>query len=338
MKKIKPDDPFADWSLADLHTHLGGAVHAAIMWSLAHEQGIKLPTKNYREFEDMVTVHPHELQGMIALDRNKYHWTELIQSSPQAVEPAIHQTLGGAYRAHNIVLHEIRFNPMKRNRSGERDLDYIILAAIRGMERALLEYPEVKAGIILMLDREFPFSQNEIIYQKSLKYLSRGIIGIDVAGPQSDTFRMAEYVDLFREAKTKGLGVTIHTGEEGQLDEMKFVVDKIEPQRIGHGFMAHQDADFMKVLRDKGTVLELCPTSNLNIGVMKDIAALRQVYRGLFEAGVKITINTDGPEMHGTNLWRELMLLLENGIFSIDELKQLVANAFDASFIKNGKA
>ena len=51
---------------------------------------------------------------------------------------------------------ELRFNPMKRNRGGERDLDHIILAAIRGLDRASLEYPQVRAALILMMDRTPP--------------------------------------------------------------------------------------------------------------------------------------------------------------------------------------
>ncbi|MDO8581370.1 MAG: adenosine deaminase, partial [bacterium] len=270
--------------LADLHTHVGGAVDAAILWTLAHEQGIKLPTKDYWEFEKMITVQ-RRYKSFREIDSSKYHWTELIQSSPLAMEPAIHEILGGAYRANHIVLHEVRYNPMKRNRGGERDLDYIILASIRGLEQALLEYPEIRAGIIIMLDRDFPYRLNEIIYQKACKYQSRGIIGIDVAGPQSAKFRMAQYIDLFRDAKRQGFGVTIHTGEEGSLKEMELVVRDIEPHRIGHGVMAYRSTSLMRELRKKNIALELCPTSNLRVGVFTGIAALKRAYRTLFEAG-----------------------------------------------------
>ena len=67
--------------LAELHCHLGGAVTPAIMWGIAHAQGIKLPTKDYWEFRDMITVSPRRnrsFDGYLQL----FHWTELIQSSP----------------------------------------------------------------------------------------------------------------------------------------------------------------------------------------------------------------------------------------------------------------
>jgi adenosine deaminase len=150
--------------LAELHTHLGASVDPAVMWTLAHEQGIALPVKDYWEFVDLVTIDPRGVEGLPELDAI-YKWTELIQSSPLAVERSVHQAIGGAYRTQNITTLELRFNPMKRNRGGERDLDHIIMAAVRGLDRAGLEYPRVRAGLILMMDRTFTHEQNEVIIE-----------------------------------------------------------------------------------------------------------------------------------------------------------------------------
>ena len=170
--------------LAELHTHLGGSVASDILWSIAHEQGIALPVKDYWEFDALVTVSdPHGVQGLDELDQI-YHWTELIQSSPIAVERSVHGAIGGAYRSQRITTLELRFNPMKRNRGGERDLDHIILAAIRGVDRASIEYPQVRAGLILMMDRTFDLRLNEIIVDKAIRWAGRGIVGIDIAGPR----------------------------------------------------------------------------------------------------------------------------------------------------------
>ncbi len=129
--------------LAELHTHLGGSVSSDILWTLAHEQGIALPVKDYWDFDRLVTVSdPRGVADLDALDQI-YHWTELIQSSPIAVETSVHGAIGGAYRSQGITTLELRFNPMKRNRGGERDLDHIILAAIRGLDRG---EPRVPAG------------------------------------------------------------------------------------------------------------------------------------------------------------------------------------------------
>src|ERR671931_1212167 len=203
--------------LAELHTHLGASVASEILWSLAHEQGIALPVKDYWEFDRLVTVSdPRGVPDLNALDEI-YRWTELIQSSPLAVERSVHAAIGGAYRSQGITTLEVRFNPMKRNRGGERDLDHIILAAIRGLDLASLEYPQVRAGLILMMDRTFTRRQNEVIVEKAIRWSGRGIVGIDIAGPRPGGARYdyAALAPLVEEARSAGLGVTIHVGEEG---------------------------------------------------------------------------------------------------------------------------
>src|SRR5439155_643990 len=105
--------------LAELHTHLGGSVSSDILWSLAHQQGIALPVKDFWDFDRLVTVSdPRGVPDLDSLDAI-YHWTELIQSSPAAVEVSVHGAIGGAYRSQGITTLELRFNPMKRNRGGE---------------------------------------------------------------------------------------------------------------------------------------------------------------------------------------------------------------------------
>src|SRR6188472_1458104 len=206
-----------DGGLAELHTHLGGSVASDILWSIAHEQGIALPVKDFWEFDRLVTVSdPQGVQDLNALNEI-YRWTELIQSSPLAVERSVHTAIGGAYRSQGITTLELRFNPMKRNRGGERDLDHIIMAAVRGLDRASLEYPQVRAGLILMMDRTFTERQNSIIVEKAIRYRSRGIVGIDIAGPRPGGLRFdyTQIVPMVEEARAAGLGVTIHVGEEG---------------------------------------------------------------------------------------------------------------------------
>ena len=145
-----------DEGLAELHTHLGGSVASDILWTLAHEQGIALPVKDYWEFDALVTVSDPQRRARIST-RSTRSTTGRSSSSrrPLAVERSVHAAIGGAYRSQRITTLELRFNPMKRNRGGERDLDHIILAAIRGLDRASLEYPQVRAGLILMMDRTF---------------------------------------------------------------------------------------------------------------------------------------------------------------------------------------
>jgi adenosine deaminase len=327
-----------DGPLAELHTHLGASVASDIMWSLAHEQGIALPVKDYWEFDRLVTIaDPRRVDSLDALN-DIYHWTELIQSSPLAVERSVHAAIGGAYRSQEITTLELRFNPMKRNRGGERDLDHIIMAATRGLDRASLEYPHVRAGLILMMDRTFDERQNSIIVEKAIRYAPRGIVGVDIAGPRPDGARYPyrELASLVEEARAAGLGVTIHVGEEGAEHGEAEIGEVLElrPDRIGHGILAARHPELMARLREQEIVLEICPTSNLLTRALPDEDAVRETFRAFVENGVQFTIATDGPEMMRTHLRDEFELLGRIGALDDEELAVANARGHEASFVR----
>ena len=324
--------------LAELHTHLGGSVSSDILWSLAHRQGIALPVKDYWDFDRLVTVSdPRGVPNLDALDQI-YHYTELIQSSPAAVEVSVHAAIGGAYRSQGITTLELRFNPMKRNRGGERDLDHIILAAIRGLDLASLEYPQVTAGLILMMDRTFTPRQNEVIVEKAIGWAARGIVGVDIAGPRPGGARYdyRQVQPMVEVARAHGLGVTIHVGEEGGdhgVEEIGEVVEALRPDRLGHGILAARDPELMSAIRTADITLEICPTSNLLTKALRDEEEVRETFRAFVDNGVAFTIATDGPEMMRTHLRDEFELLLRIGALSEDELAAANARGHDASFL-----
>ena len=317
--------------LADLHCHLGSAVTPSIMWGIAHAQGIKLPTKDYWEFRDMITASAsrgHSFDGYLEL----FRWTELIQSSPLAVERSVYEVVGGAYRKNNVTTTELRFNPMKRNRGGEQDLDHIIAAALRGMDRAMLEYP-IRPGLIFCLARAFPYELNEIIAEKAIAWRDRGVVGIDIAGPETLGFEVADYRDLFRRARKCGLGITVHAGEAGSVVEMASVIELLEPDRIGHGVKAAYDPRTMGMLRERAIALEVCPTSNLQTGVVSGWEEFRWIFEQFRRNDIRFAISTDGPEMLRTYIRDELATLGRLQILSYDEQVRAAETSLEASFV-----
>src|SRR5688500_4299244 len=199
--------------LIDLHIHVGGAVAPHILWSIAHQQGFKLPVRNYFEFVALITSRPGKVTSNEDYLKSMHTSTEKIQSAPGASERSIYEVIGKEYRGSNVSQIELRFNPMKRNLHSEPDLDHIIHAALRGMDRAVLEYG-VKAGLIFCLAREFDHNLNSIIVEKAIKYRRRGVIGIDLAGTEKNAMELrpeivANYVDLFERARAAGLKCTV---------------------------------------------------------------------------------------------------------------------------------
>ena len=323
----------------DLHIHVGSSVAPHVMWSIANQQGFKLPVKDYWEFVDLITINPRRVHSLDDYLRILHEWTEKIQSSPAAVERSVYEIMGKEYRSSRVQQIELRFNPMKRNLGGERDLDHIIHAALRGMDRAVLEY-NLKAGLIFCLAREFSAELNEIILEKAIRYRNRGVIGIDLAGTESLAIELDEsvgrYAAMFQRARDAGLGTTIHTGEtmntagEGVIAVLKH----LKPDRIGHGVRAAYNAEALKRLADTNTVLEICPTSNLHTRAVRHLEEFKFLLGAFLEAGVPITINTDGTYLCSTNLKREFRLLTESGILTSEEAEQARQTAFDRSFIQ----
>ncbi|MBH1988800.1 MAG: adenosine deaminase [Myxococcaceae bacterium] len=326
-------------TLVDLHIHVGGAVAPHVLFSIAHEQGFKLPVKNYWEFVDLITSKSDTTKNLDDYLKIMHLWTERIQSSPSAIERSVYEIICKEYRSSNVDLIELRFNPMKRNLQGERDLDHIIHAALRGMDRAVLEYG-VQACLLFCLAREFDHQTNEIILDKAIKYSSRGVRGIDLAGPESRNLELSlqdvpRYEKLFQKARDAGLKTTIHTGETSQTGAagVRATLTHLKPNRIGHGIQAAYDPDTLCQLRDSGVVLEICPTSNLHTRAVKDLSELKTVLDQFKQMKIPFTINTDGPYLLNTNMARECLLLIENQILNEQEIEYCMNIARKASFV-----
>jgi len=325
--------------LVDLHIHVGGAVAPHVLWSIAHQQGFKLPVKDYWEFVELITARPGKVAGLEDYLKIMHTWTEKIQSSPAAIERSIYEVIGKEYRGSRVTQIELRFNPAKRNLNSELDLDHIIHAALRGMDRAVLEY-DVKAGLIFCLAREFDHSVNSIIVDKAIKYRNRGVVGIDLAGTERDALELkpevvGRYQALYERARQAGLKTTVHTGETAGTgaEGVVAVVEKLKPNRIGHGIRAAYDEAAMKLLRERDVVLELCPTSNLHTKAVESLEELKHIVRTFWDRKVKVTINTDGPYLLDTDMKTEIELVEKNGILAPEQVDQTLAWARQYSFI-----
>jgi adenosine deaminase len=317
-------------NLADLHVHLGSASTAHLLWEMAHQRGVNLPEKNYWKFLELVKID-HKI------DFQSYHgyfdMTQMIQSSPDAIEQSVHEAISLSYRKANTDLIEIRFNPMRRNKDKLYDLDRIIFSAIVGMKKAAMIYP-VKAGLIIEMDRRFSQKQNEIIVKKAISFKNEGVVGVDLSGPNVKGFEMKSIKNAVEMARSNGLGVTIHTGEAQPVEEMWEVLNLLNPNRIGHGIKAAGDKKLMAELVKRDICLEICPTSNVILSIVRNWLEVHQILDTFMQNDVKFTINSDGPVFYNTNAKKELENLLEKEILSEKQVKWVVKNAKKYSFVK----
>lgn len=320
--------------LSDLHVHLGACVPASDLYEMAKTNGLVLPknVKNYHDF------HEHILVGKQGEDHDKYlnrfQNIQNIQSSPTNIEKSVFCAISAAYRKSNITTIEIRFNPASRNLGNMYDLDSIITSACMGMIKACQVYP-VKAGLIIETERSSDSKLASILASKAVKFKNLGICGFDVSGHSPENFKVDTFVEAFQIAKKGEIGTTFHTGEVTGPKEMWEILEKISPDRIGHGVKCVKDRELMDEISRRNIVLELCPTSNLRLGIIKDIDELHSIIESLKIHGVSWTVNSDGPTFLNTTVKDELLLLYDNKILDGTEVEIVVNRGHKSTFIKN---
>lgn len=321
--------------LAELHAHLGTSISPVVLWRIAHDMGLKLPKDEFIDFYDFVTLTEDRRMTLNEYFDQVYHNVlDPLSSGTYAVEQATYFTIAGAYQSQHITTIELRNNPMKHNNNAQFDLDHITMAMLRGMERALLEHKQLSAGLIFCMAREFDVRRNSVILEKAIKYCHRGVVGIDMAGPYTSAVDWKSYKTVFDRAHEAGLGVTIHGAERRENNELKDVLKYARPQRIGHGIHAANDPEIMDLLVKNGTVLEICPLSNLMTKAVTDVAELKQLLGRLLDHGVKFCINTDWPEViENGHLRKQIDWLVRDGILTTEQIAACGKVAFEASFV-----
>jgi adenosine deaminase len=123
---------------------------------------------------------------------------------------------------------------------------------------------------------------------------------------------------LYRAAKSKGMRLKAHVGEWGTADDVQRAVEVLELDEMQHGIAAAQSPTVMRFLADHRIRLNICPTSNLLLG---RVARLQDhPIRKLFDAGVKVTVNTDDAIVFGAGVSEEFLSLYRAGVFTAPEL------------------
>lgn len=156
------------------------------------------------------------------------------------------------------------------------------------------------------------------------------VTGFNMAGEER-MGRVADYARAFAVAREAGYGITIHAGELCGAFSVADALDLVQPTRIGHGVRAVEDPDLVRRLADLGTVLEVCPGSNIALKVFDSFET--HPLRRLHDAGVKVTLNADDPPFFDTSLAREYAIAADVMGFTDAEINAMTHTAIEAAFI-----
>lgn len=207
--------------------------------------------------------------------------------------------------------------------------DNYIAGVSHGIRRAK-EKTGIEARLIVTGERHF--GPERVV--KAAEYAAKSdnplITGFNMAGEER-MGRVADYARAFDIAREAGLGLTIHAGEVCGAFSVADAIDLVRPSRIGHGVRAIEDAELVRRLADLGTVLEVCPGSNVALNVFPDFES--HPLRRLKEAGVQVTISSDDPPFFRTSLEREYELASSAFGFTDAEIDGMTRVALEAAFV-----
>lgn len=303
---------------AELHCHIEGAAPPALAVALAEKYGV-----DWRGFVREGVYVWHDFSSFLAC-YDKVASLFRTADDYRALAEAYLDELAAA----GTIYSELFVSPNHGEAVGLPAEDYIAgLAA--GMEAARAR-TGIESRMVVVGERHCG-PEDVLRRAKWLARLDHPLVtGFNMAGEERMN-RVADYVPAFNVAREAGYGITIHAGEVCGAFSVADALDLVRPTRIGHGVRAIEDPDLVRRLADLGTVLEVCPGSNIALGVYSDFES--HPLRRLADAGVRVTLNADDPPFFRTSLAREYALAETRLGFSRDEIATMTRTAIEAAFI-----
>ncbi|HEY0161438.1 MAG TPA: adenosine deaminase [Edaphobacter sp.] len=210
------------------------------------------------------------------------------------------------------------------------DVEPYVEAIERGRQRGEKDFGTTVLWIVDAV-RHFGVEEGARVFRRAAELREKypSIVGIGIGGDEArgpaDQFR-----ELYKEAKDAGLRLTAHAGESVGPESIWSAIN-IGAERIGHALAAQHDAELLEVLAHKQIPLEINVTSNIRTGCCK--AFEEHPVKDYFESGLMITLNSDDPPMFGSDLLGEYVLAQEQYGFTLEQMRELAANAVEASFL-----
>lgn len=317
-----------NFSKVDLHLHLDGSLNIETMFELAKQKKLIDEQLSMEEFMKLCKVGDdcRSLTDFLACFdlpiRLMQDQTSLTRFAFELVENLATQ---------NICYAEVRFAPQYHCSQGLSQNE-VVKAVLTGINRAVEKNPTIKIGLILCMviavgyDNE---AENTQTVEVCREYLGRGVVALDLAGAEGAQ-PMEHYQALFELAREKGIPYTIHAGESGTYENVIKALE-LGCKRVGHGQAAIDHPDAISALIEQDIAIDLCVTSNIQCLVRPSFE--QHPIRKLYDAGVKITINTDNMTISDTTLLKEYQKLVEYYDFTREDLIAFNLNSIKYSFM-----
>jgi adenosine deaminase len=311
----------------ELHVHLEGAISASVLLDLARRNDVSLPVNTEAEVRDWMVFRdfPHFADVYATVAR--------VIRTPENIEELAFAFLAGQ-AAQNVLHTEATYTAFTQWRNWGIPFDEQIDALSRARDRAAREF-----GVTFLAIVDIP---RELVTPDEAMMIARWVVG--AARPESGGivaalglagyevgFPPELFIKPFAFAHEARVPAVVHAGETGGAESVRGALRGLYPRRIGHGVQAITDKSLVAELRERQVPLEICPSSNVCLGVFPSMAA--HPFRQLDEAGVYVTINTDDPPYFGTTMNDEYAEVADSFDYGVDDLKRLARKSAEASLL-----
>ena len=306
----------------DLHLHLDGAITPEIAKKLATVQNIDLPTDDDLELARLLTV-PADCANLNDFLKC-FALPDSLMMTKEGMREAVY-LVSENIKGQGVIYAEIRFAPQLHTGMGMSQED-AVLAALEGLKRT-----DLKANLILCCMRgDGNDKDNYETVELAKKYLVQdgGVTGIDIAGAEA-LYPTSNYAELFAKAREYDIPFTIHAGEADGPESVKKAIE-YGAVRIGHGVRIYEDDSVVKLVRDKGIYLEMCPTSNRMTHAISDMSNYPLI--DYLKKGIKVTLNTDDMAIEGITLADEYRYMEREFGLTTDQKKVMLENSVNTAF------
>jgi aminodeoxyfutalosine deaminase len=283
----------APYPKIELHVHLEGTVRPRTLLEIARRNDVPLPAASVAGLEELYRFRDfeHFIQVWIMT-------TRALRTEADFAQVVVDYAREAA--SHGAVYVEGIFSPAEPVRRGV-SWDEVYAGYCDGAAEA-----RERHGVEIRLTPDIPrgFTQEEadLTRRFAARYRDRGVVGLGLGGLEAQ-FPPEPYADVFARAKADGLGSVPHAGEVAGVESIRGALDALGADRLRHGIRAVDDPSLVRELAARGTVLDVCPISNLRTGAVASLA--EHPLPQLVASGVRCSLSTDDPAMFGTDLGSE---------------------------------
>ncbi len=308
---------------AHLHLHFTGSMRPETMVELAQEQGVRLPSHLLEE--DPLTV-PADARGWFRFQRS-YDSARSLVRSEEAMRRVVREAAEDDAAEGSVRL-EIQVDPTSYAPfvGGLTPALEIVLDEAKAASTAT----GVDIGVIVAASRTRHPLDARVLARLAAQYAGDGpgeVVGFGLSNDER-TGETSSFANAFQIARRAGLMLVPHGGELLGPQSVREVVSHLGPQRLGHGVRTVEDPELLHRLVDEGIAFEICPTSNVSLGVFQDLSQVP--LRDFQAAGATVALSADDPLLFRSRLVDQYEVAVSQG-FSNAEIAALARSSVDAS-------